>query len=88
MKANPLVERIRSTLIERRLDLNLSRRTLARLAGRSPSTVARAENGGRVHDEIVVELSRVLTELELHRPPALEDDLDAFVSRLTEGGLR
>jgi transcriptional regulator with XRE-family HTH domain len=79
------VERIRSTLLERRLDLGLTVRAEARLAGYSPPTVSRAENGGPVSERVVLELSRVLTELELHQPaPTLGDDLDALVSRLMD----
>lgn len=85
MKSNSLVERIRLTLGDAREDLGLSKRTLAELAGVSASTIARAENGGSVSPRALVQISLTLTALELHRPPppALDDELAAFLGLAT-----
>jgi transcriptional regulator with XRE-family HTH domain len=88
MKPNPLLERIRSTLAETRLDLGLSQRELARYARVSASTVRRAENGGRVNDALVIHMAGVMTTLDLHRPARFEDEVEALVSRAAEGELR
>jgi len=74
-----LAGRLQLALAERRSDLGLSLRELARFSGVAASTIRKIEHGGRVHPERMLAVSRALTELELHAPPAF-DPLAALAS--------
>jgi transcriptional regulator with XRE-family HTH domain len=79
-----LVERLRLTVAERRVELGISLAELARCSGVGRATIRRIEHGdGRVAAARIVAVSRALTELELHRPPAtLEDELLGIVGQM------
>jgi transcriptional regulator with XRE-family HTH domain len=70
-----LIERVRLTCGERRLELGVSASELARASRVQRATIRKLERGeGRVHPAIVLAVSSVLTELELHVPPPPVDE--------------
>jgi transcriptional regulator with XRE-family HTH domain len=79
-----LIGRVRATIPERRRSLGLSLRELARASRVSRATVTRIErSSGRVDPALVVNVSKALTELELHvPPPVLDEDLAEVAERL------
>jgi DNA-binding XRE family transcriptional regulator len=72
-----LLERVRLTVAERRLELGVSAAMLARAARVHRQTIRKIEAGeGCVDPAIVLAVSSALTELELHAPP--QPTLDPF----------
>lgn len=76
---DPTLQRVAHAIGEQRLDLGLSLRKLERCSGVSRATIKRIERGERVNPELLLRVAGVLTTLELHRPPALEQELQVLV---------
>lgn len=74
-------DRLVAGLEEARLDLGLSRRKAAKLAGLSPETVGGLERGKSRNWHAAVRLRTALTMLELSTPPE-DDPADAMLSEL------
>jgi transcriptional regulator with XRE-family HTH domain len=77
---SPIIERLKLAIQEQRRELGLSRRELARLAGVSAATIAKAERGGNVNRRLLVQIGGALTTLELNAPPADQKETLVFSS--------
>jgi transcriptional regulator with XRE-family HTH domain len=78
-----LLERVRLSIPERRVAIDVSGNELARASGVSLTSIYRVENGGCASPALVIRVSTALRELELHAPPKpAPEPLDEGLAKL------